>query len=143
MNANFNFFTRIGNLTGLGLALSIAGTASAHFDRETTSVAGKKLSIQYFVPVANSDDVETDEASVEISKANVCGDDSFELKAAVLWMPEHDHGSAPVEVVPNTESSVRCYWLMGTEFFMAGDWQVKLELAGEDAAVFNMHIHDN
>jgi hypothetical protein len=48
-----------------------------------------------------------------------------------------------VEVVPNTESSVRCYWLMGTEFFMVGDWQVKLELAGEDAAVFNVQIREN
>ena len=120
MNANSHFLSRFQNLSGMGLALLIAGTASAHFDRETTSVAGKKIFIRYFVPAANSEDVETDEASVEISKANVCGDDSFELKAAVLWMPEHGHGSAPVEVLPNTESSVRCYWLRNSSWLATG-----------------------
>lgn len=140
MAAEFKLFSRFQNLFGVGLALIVAGTAAADFDREATSAAGKKLSIRYFVPNANGDEVETDRASLEISKANVCGDDSLDIKAAVLWMPEHNHGSAPVEIVTDNQSAARCYWLMGTEFFMAGDWQVKLDLANDDKATFGLRI---
>ncbi len=66
----------------------------------------------------------------------VCASSEEELQAAELWMPEHGHGSAPIEFLPPLEG---CTGVTNVYFLMPGMWEFRATFADGDTAVFVIH----
>jgi hypothetical protein len=125
---------------GLITAQVLMATAYADMDRSVMSSKGRALTVQHFVADSQGAPVPVNEPSADIDMILVCGPDKVELKEAVLWMPQHGHGSAPTRIEDSEESIGICYWILGVDFVMAGDWEVRLNYADGDTAVFGLKV---
>jgi len=69
--------------------------------------------------------------------AYLCGESLGEITSLKLWMPHHGHGSSPVLIVKDTET---CSRLEKLNFSMPGDWEVRLKLAEDHTATFELSV---
>lgn len=83
--------------------------------------------------------LETSEETVSTntSEFELCGDLVADVTKVKLWMPEHHHGSTPVQL---GEVSDGCRRLTRVNFTMPGDWDVRIELNGGDSGAFNVPV---
>ena len=115
---------------------------SAHAEKETVSQNGVTLTIGYFAGGGeDGSGAPTQEPGLDVERARVCAEKPKALTSAVLWMPDHGHGSSPTRVVADAAASGRCFWIEDVEFIMPGDWEIRLQFADDDRAVFKLHIH--
>lgn len=67
----------------------------------------------------------------------ICGDAVDTIKKVKLWMPEHGHGSSPVQVGATSEG---CRLVTKVNFTMRGLWEVRLELSDGDVGAFELDV---
>ncbi len=67
----------------------------------------------------------------------LCGESVGVVKKVKLWMPDHNHGSTPVQL---GDVSDGCRKLTRVNFTMPGDWEVRLELEDGDSGAFEVSV---
>lgn len=122
-------------------AVLAQGAALGHYEKSVTTAKGQVWTIAYFEEDADGARVEVSKPSLDLVSARVCGASLPELSAAELWMPEHGHGSSPTSLSADEQDPSRCQMVNDLSFFMPGNWELRLQTAGGDSAVFRLHIH--
>ena len=117
----------------LGPALALA-----HGSPKFKTESGRTFTVGYFEIVAG-DLVPTKNLTTAVVSAKICGPDSQTITEAVLWMPEHRHGSSPTTLSPDANAD--CVWVNDLDFSMAGNWEMRVSLEDGDKGVAKIHIH--
>lgn len=78
-----------------------------------------------------------DRVTGETSEFSLCGDDVAAVKRIKLWMPDHGHGSSPVQLGPVEND---CRTAKRVNFSMPGAWEVRVELTDGDAGAFVVEV---
>lgn len=67
----------------------------------------------------------------------LCGPAIDAVTFVKLWMPNHGHGSTPVQL---SEAGGQCRALTRVNFTMPGTWDVVVKLKGQDSGVFSVPV---
>ena len=113
-------------LAGLMSCFIFSATASAA--TFTTTTRGGKV----FTMEAPGERVTGDTAEFTL-----CGESVDSVKRVKLWMPEHGHGSTPVQLGATEDG---CRIAKKVNFSMPGSWEVRVELTDGDAGAFLVDV---
>ena len=113
------------------IAISIFGLwcapslSAASFSMTTTG--GKVFSME----------MDGDRVTGKTTELTLCGDAVDAVKRIKLWMPEHGHGSTPVQLGATKEG---CRVATKVNFTMSGVWDLEVQLQDGDAGVFQVDV---
>jgi hypothetical protein len=78
-----------------------------------------------------------DRVTSETTEFMICGRDVQAVKRIKLWMPEHGHGSTPVQLGALEDG---CRVASRVNFTMSGNWEVRVELTDGDSGAFVVEV---
>lgn len=108
--------------------MSLAFASSAFAAKISMQTRGGKL----FSLETNQDRV-----TGETREMTLCGESVELIKKVKLWMPEHGHGSSPVQLEAMADG---CRVVKRVNFTMTGAWEVRVELTDDDSGAFVVEV---
>lgn len=70
-------------------------------------------------------------------KANLCVSPLAQVNEVVLWMPDHNHGSAPTRLNRHANG---CTVVENISFVMTGLWDLRVKLADNDESTLSVEV---
>ncbi len=111
------------------LLTAACAVETGHLTCKADTDAGKAVVMTFATASVQADENISHEATV-------CTVPARPLTAAKLWMPEHGHGSARTRLAPEGD----CTKVTRIVFTMSGNWEIRLTLEDNDAAVIHVAV---
>jgi hypothetical protein len=80
-----------------------------------------------------------DKVTASTQSALFCSNEKSALNEALLWMPDMGHGSSPTSLLPADDN---CFEVNNLDFFMTGNWEVRVTLASGEKIAFVVPVKD-